>query len=354
MANNTAPVSYGNSTISVSTGTETGQFYLGYDTTCQRVCYAAPGLTISNYGITGFSGGTCASGIPPASGFTQAGTTQIVTGAMQDPVNTLPEAMVNQVQCGSGLISNGFGCSVDATTVVRKFFGSGAPGGISGSARGDQYSDTAVSPYGMYECQNAAGCASSGWIRIDGVGASAASGFATAPVGYHQCLMDLCKSRDGSGSYASFFGTVREFVFIPLVDWSISRITASVATGDASGCSGQGCVLSVGIADADHTLLSQGTVSVAASGTPVLVLNAPVALTAFSKYHIRMYTNSMAGLTVAGATEVTAALNATGAARVGVCSTSVSNPGPSQMLPTTCGIHTAAASTFWVPLMVIE
>ncbi len=268
-------------TITVS-GSDTGALYTGYDSSCNRLCYAGAGLTVSNYQTSGFSGNSCIAGAPPSTGFTQTGSAQVIAGALQTPSDTTP------------------------TVYVQSYAWNG-PG-------------------------------------------------PTAPSGYYQCLMDLCASRDGNGASGTFQGSVREYALVPKVDWFASRLTVSISNGDMSGCSGQGCVLSLGIADSDapHTLLAQGNATITSGDTAATVtFSSPLALSAYHQYFVRMNTNSQAALVVSGGTEVPTLLNAN-QTRIGLCSTTVASPGTSQTLPATCGAFTRSGAGATIPLLVIE
>ena len=263
-------------------GSDTGALYVGYDSSCNRLCYAGAGLTVSSYQTSGFNGNSCIVGAPPSTGFTQTGSAQVIAGVLQTPADTTP------------------------TVYVQSYAWNG-PG-------------------------------------------------PTAPTGYYECLLDRCESRDGNGASGAFQGSVREFAVVPKVNWFATKVTVSVSSGDLSGCSGQGCVLSLGISDSDtaHTLLAQGNANIAAGNTTATVTFAtPLALTAFHEYFVRMNTNSQATLVVSGGAEVPTLLNAN-QVRIGLCSTTVASPGTSQTLPATCGAFTRASAGTTVPLLVIE
>jgi hypothetical protein len=69
-AANGVSVLAGTYTITHVTGTDSGTFYVGPNTSNQAVCYYSSGITLSNWTVAGFAGSTCTSGSPPADIYT--------------------------------------------------------------------------------------------------------------------------------------------------------------------------------------------------------------------------------------------------------------------------------------------
>jgi hypothetical protein len=99
----------GTYTITHSSGSDSGTFYVGPNASNQAVCYYNTGITISNWAVSGFAGSTCASGSPPADIYTVA---IPVTGGVVAGAPTQYQPVTNQV------ISNGTCISVTNNTAV--------------------------------------------------------------------------------------------------------------------------------------------------------------------------------------------------------------------------------------------
>jgi hypothetical protein len=108
-AANGVTVLNGTYTITHNSGTDNGTFYVGANASNQPACYYSAGITISNWAVAGFAGGTCASGSPPTDIYAVA--VPIVSGVVGSaPVQYQP--VTNQV------ISQGTCISVANNTMV--------------------------------------------------------------------------------------------------------------------------------------------------------------------------------------------------------------------------------------------
>jgi hypothetical protein len=113
----TATIS-GNGTITHTTGTDSGTFYLFVDYnagTPVRKCLAGTGITIGNYTVSsGFSGSTCASGTAfPAQSFYQT-TVAIASGVWQTPASFPPAAVLSALSFSGGVSRTGNSVTRDA------------------------------------------------------------------------------------------------------------------------------------------------------------------------------------------------------------------------------------------------
>ena len=66
--------------VTLHTGTDTGLFTFGYNTSGQRVCFYGAGINIANYIVSGFTGGTCTTPAPSTGLYTVA--TVVVSGGV--------------------------------------------------------------------------------------------------------------------------------------------------------------------------------------------------------------------------------------------------------------------------------
>jgi len=71
-AANGVSVLVGTYTITHTSGTDSGTFYVGPNANNQAGCYYSAGIAISNWAVAGFAGSTCTSGSPPVDIYTVA------------------------------------------------------------------------------------------------------------------------------------------------------------------------------------------------------------------------------------------------------------------------------------------
>jgi hypothetical protein len=118
-AANGVSVLAGTYTITHSSGTDSGTFYVGPNANNQAACYYSTGITISNWTVVGFAGSTCTSGSPPAGIYAVA--VPVVSGAVGSaPVQYQP--VTNQVISQGTCISVANGTTVAFTTSCQQTF----------------------------------------------------------------------------------------------------------------------------------------------------------------------------------------------------------------------------------------
>jgi hypothetical protein len=101
-AANGTTVLNGTYTIMYSSGADTGTFYVGVNVSNQPVCYYSSGITLSNWAVSGFAGGTCTSGSPPTNIYTVA--ISIVAGAVGSAPTQYQPITNQSITEGAGII----------------------------------------------------------------------------------------------------------------------------------------------------------------------------------------------------------------------------------------------------------
>jgi hypothetical protein len=118
-AANGVTVLNGTYTITHSSGSDSGTFYVGPNASNQAVCYYSSGITISNWAVSGFAGGTCTSGSPPVDIYTVAVS---VAGGVVSTAPAQYQPVTNQVLAQGTCISVPNNTTVAFTTSCQQTF----------------------------------------------------------------------------------------------------------------------------------------------------------------------------------------------------------------------------------------
>jgi hypothetical protein len=109
----------GTYTITHSSGSDSGTFYVGPNASNQAVCYYSTGINIANWAVSGFAGSTCTSGSPPSDIYTVAIT--VVAGGVQS-APTQYQPVTNQVISQGACIAVANNTTVAFTTSCQQTF----------------------------------------------------------------------------------------------------------------------------------------------------------------------------------------------------------------------------------------
>jgi hypothetical protein len=118
-AANGVSVLFGTYTITHSSGADSGTFYVGVNASNQPVCYYSAGITLSNWAVSSFAGGTCAGGSPPVDIY--AVTVPVVSGVVSS-APTQYQPVTNQVISQGTCISVTNNTTVAFTTLCQQTF----------------------------------------------------------------------------------------------------------------------------------------------------------------------------------------------------------------------------------------
>jgi hypothetical protein len=118
-AANGVSVLVGTYTITHSSGSDSGTFYVGVNASNQAVCYYSAGITISNWAVSGFAGSTCTSGSPPVDIYTVP--VSVVSGVVS-AAPTQYQPITNQVISQGTCISVANNTTVAFTTSCQQSF----------------------------------------------------------------------------------------------------------------------------------------------------------------------------------------------------------------------------------------
>jgi len=106
-------------TITHSSGSDGGTFYVGASASNLAVCYYSAGITISNWAVSGFAGSTCASGSPPIDIYTVAVS---IAGGVVGSAPTQYQPVTNQVITQGPCITVTNNTAVAFTTSCQQSF----------------------------------------------------------------------------------------------------------------------------------------------------------------------------------------------------------------------------------------